>query len=636
MPGKIIGIDLGTTNSVVCIMENGSPKIIENQEGARTTPSIVAFTEKGGVLVGQPAKNQMVTNHENTVYSSKRFIGRRANEVERERKLVPFKIKSGSHEDVRFETRSGEFSPQEISARILMKLKQAAEDALGEKVDRAVITVPAYFNDSQRQATKDAGTIAGLTVERIVNEPTAAALAYGLDKKKEGVVAVYDFGGGTFDISILEIGDGVFEVKATNGDTHLGGDDLDHAIMEYMIAEYKKDTGIDLQKDAMAVQRLKDAAEKTKIELSSKLESQINLAYVTVDASGPKHLQMTITRAQLENIARPIVERSIQPCLNVMKDAGVDKSQIDEVILVGGQTRMPLVQGIVKNIFGKEPSKGVNPDEVVAMGAAIQAGVIAGDVKDLLLLDVTPLSLGIETLGAVNTVLISRNTTIPTKKSQIFSTAENNQTVVTIHVLQGERPRAADNRTLGMFNLEGIPPAMRGVPQIEVTFDIDANGILHVAAKDLGTGKEQKIRIEASSGLSEEEVKKMQEDAEKHAEEDRKARELIELKNRADGIVFSTEQALTEYGDKINPADKTEAEEKVKALKDAIAAEDEARMKSSMEDLEKVMHKISQEIYRQGGGQGNQAGSQGGGQPEQNSEPEEKVVDAEVINDDEK
>jgi molecular chaperone DnaK len=617
-------------------MENGSPKIIENQEGARTTPSIVAFTEKGEVLVGQPAKNQMVTNHENTVYSSKRFIGRRANEVEREIKLVPFKIKSGSHEDVRFLTRSGEFSPQEISARILMKLKQAAEDALGEKVDRAVITVPAYFNDSQRQATKDAGTIAGLTVERIVNEPTAAALAYGMDKKKEGVVAVYDFGGGTFDISILEIGDGVFEVKATNGDTHLGGDDLDHAIMEYMIAEYKKDTGIDLQKDAMAVQRLKDAAEKTKIELSSKLESQINLAYVTVDASGPKHLQMTITRAQLENIARPIVERSIQPCLNVMKDAGVDKSQIDEVILVGGQTRMPLVQGIVKNIFGKEPSKGVNPDEVVAMGAAIQAGVIAGDVKDLLLLDVTPLSLGIETLGAVNTVLISRNTTIPTKKSQIFSTAENNQTVVTIHVLQGERPRAADNRTLGMFNLEGIPPAMRGVPQIEVTFDIDANGILHVTAKDLGTGKEQKIRIEASSGLSEEEVKKMQEDAEKHAEEDRKARELIEMKNRADGIVFSTEQALTEYGEKMNPADKTEAEEKVKALKDAIAAEDEARMKSAMEELEKVMHKISQEIYRHGGGQGNQAGSQGDAQPEQKSEPEEKVVDAEVINDDEK
>jgi molecular chaperone DnaK len=617
-------------------MENGSPKIIENQEGARTTPSIVAFTEKGESLVGQPAKNQMVTNHENTVYSAKRFIGRRSNEVEREKKLVSFKIKSGSHEDVRFETRAGEFSPQEISARILMKLKQASEDYLGEKVDRAVITVPAYFNDSQRQATKDAGTIAGLTVERIVNEPTAAALAYGLDKKKEGIVAVYDFGGGTFDISILEIGDGVFEVKATNGDTHLGGDDLDHAIMEYMIAEYKKDTGIDLQKDGIAVQRLKDAAEKTKIELSSKLESQINLAYITVDASGPKHLQMTITRSQLENIARPIVERSIEPCLNVIKDAGIEKSQIDEVILVGGQTRMPLVQNLVKNIFGKEPSKGVNPDEVVAMGAAIQAGVIAGDVKDLLLLDVTPLSLGIETLGAVNTVLISRNTTIPTKKSQIFSTAENNQTVVTIHVLQGERPRAADNRTLGMFNLEGIPPAMRGVPQIEVTFDIDANGILHVTAKDLGTGKEQKIRIEASSGLSEEEVKKMQEDAEKHAEEDRKARELIELKNRADGIVFSTEQALTEYGDKMNPEDKAAAEEKVKAVKEAIASEDEGRMKSSMEDLEKLMHKVSQDIYRASGGQGNQAGSQGGGQPDQNSEPEEKVVDAEVINDDEK
>ncbi|MGL5254442.1 MAG: molecular chaperone DnaK [Brevinema sp.] len=621
---KIIGIDLGTTNSVVSVIENGKPVVIANQEGARTMPSIVAFTEKGDTLVGAPAKNQMVTNAQNTIYSAKRFIGHRFDEVKQEH--VPYKIVQGKNNSVVFETRTGNKSPEEISAQVLSKLKEAAESYLGTKVSKAVITVPAYFNDSQRQSTKDAGTIAGLEVERIINEPTAAALAYGLDKNKEGIVAVYDFGGGTFDISILEIGDGVFEVKATNGDTHLGGDDLDEAIIKYIIENYKKESGIDLAKDPMARQRLKEAAEKTKIELSSKPETQINLPFITADASGPKHLQMNLSRGQLETIVRPIVERSIKPCELVLKDAGVSKGDISEVILVGGQTRMPLIVELVRNFFGKEPSKGVNPDEVVSLGAAIQAGVLNKEVNDILLLDVTPLSLGIATLGDVNTALIPRNTTIPASKSQIFSTAADNQTAVTIQVLQGERPMAKDNRTLGNFNLEGIQPAPRGVPQIEVTFDIDANGILGVSAKDLGTGKQQKITIEAGGALSPEDIERMQKEAESNAEEDKKTREKIELKNQASAVTYGVEKLLREEGEKIGDADKKELEEKNESLKKALEGDDTAAIEKAMKDLEPVSARVYQAMAA-----AQQASSPENSESTGEDKGKDDVIDAEVV-----
>ncbi|MFA5514525.1 MAG: molecular chaperone DnaK, partial [Sphaerochaetaceae bacterium] len=539
--GRVIGIDLGTTNSCVAVMENGDSIVIQNSEGQRTTPSIVGFTAKGERLVGQPAKNQIVTNGENTVYSIKRFMGHRFSEIPSEIAKVPYKVKAGPSDEIRLTIRDKEYSPQEISAAVLQKMKKTAEDYLGETVTEAVITVPAYFNDAQRQATKDAGRIAGLDVKRIVNEPTAAALAYGLgkDANKEEKIAVYDLGGGTFDISILELGDGVFEVKSTNGDTHLGGDDFDQKIIDWLVENFRKESGIDLSKDKMAMQRLREAAEKAKIELSSTLDTSINLPYITADASGPKHLQMNLSRAKFEQMVNDLVERSRKPCLNALKDAGLSPADIDEVILVGGSTRIPAVQALVKEVFKKEPHKGVNPDEVVAMGAAIQGGILGGDVKDVLLLDVTPLSLGIETLGGICTKLIERNTTIPTRKSQIFSTAADSQTAVSIHVLQGEREMASQNRTLGTFDLVGIPAAPRGVPQIEVAFDIDANGIVHVSAKDLGTGKEQKIRIESSSGLSENEIEKMVKDAEIHAEEDRLERQRIEARNEADNLIYS-------------------------------------------------------------------------------------------------
>ena len=571
---KIIGIDLGTTNSVVAVMEGGEPVVITNPEGGRLTPSVVAFTKTGERLVGQVAKRQAVTNPENTVFSIKRFMGRKFDEVNEEMKMVPYQVVRASNGDARVNALGKEYSPPEISAMILQKLKQAAEEYLGQPVTKAVITVPAYFNDAQRQATKDAGQIAGLEVSRIVNEPTAAALAYGLDKKKDETIAVYDFGGGTFDISILEVGEGVVEVKATNGDTHLGGDNLDQRVIDWIITEFKKTDGIDLGKDRMALQRLKEAAEKAKMELSTVMETDINLPFITADQTGPKHLQMKLTRAKFEQLVDDLLQKTVGPTKQALADAGVDLSKIDEVVLVGGSTRIPKVQAIVKELFGKEPHKGVNPDEVVAIGAAVQAGVLAGDVKDLLLLDVTPLSLGIETLGGVMTTLIQRNTTIPTRKSEIFSTAADNQTSVEVHVLQGERPLARDNRTLGRFHLIGLPPAPRGVPQVEVTFDIDANGIVNVSAKDLGTGKEQKITITASSGLGKDEVDRMMKEAESHAEEDRKRREEIETRNKADQAVYGAERMLKDMGDKIGAADRSAIESAMEAVKKASEGTD--------------------------------------------------------------
>ena len=611
---KIIGIDLGTTNSVVAVMEGGEPVVITNPEGSRLTPSVVAFTKSGERLVGQVAKRQAVTNPENTIFSIKRFMGRRHSEVNEEMKMVPYQVGSAPNGDVRVKIGDKEYAPPEISGMILQKLKQAAEEYLGQPVTKAVITVPAYFNDAQRQATKEAGKIAGLEVMRIVNEPTAAALAYGLDKKKDETIAVYDFGGGTFDISILEVGEGVVEVKATNGDTHLGGDNLDQRIIEWIAAEFKKSDGIDLSKDRMALQRLKEAAEKAKMELSTVMETDINLPFITADQSGPKHLQLKLSRAKFEQLVDDLLQKTVGPTKQALSDAGVDPTQIDEVVLVGGSTRIPKVQQIVKELFGKEPHKGVNPDEVVAVGAAIQAGVLAGEVKDLLLLDVTPLSLGIETLGGVMTTLITRNTTIPTRKSETFSTAADSQTSVEVHVLQGERPLARDNRTLGRFQLVGIPPAPRGVPQIEVTFDIDANGIVNVSAKDLGTGKEQKITITASSGLSKDEVERMMKDAESHAEEDKKRKEEIETRNRADQAVYAAEKMLQEMGDKIPADDKTAVQNAVDGLKKAIADNDVPGMTRAMDLLTQMQHKAAESLYKTAGAQGS-AGPEGSGGP---------------------
>ena len=615
--GKIIGIDLGTTNSCVAVMEGNEPVVIANSEGDRTTPSVVGFTDTDR-LVGKPAKNQMVTNPENTVYSIKRFMGRKFHEVSEEIKMVPYKVVSGANDEIKVSIRGHEYSPQEISAIILQKMKKTAEDYLGEPVTEAVITVPAYFNDAQRQATKDAGRIAGLEVKRIVNEPTAAALAYGFGKDKsdkEETIAVYDFGGGTFDISILELGDGVFEVKSTNGDTHLGGDNIDQVIIDWMVADFRKNTGIDLSQDKMALQRLKEAAEQAKIVLSSSTTTTINLPFITADATGPKHLQMELTRAKFEQMIAPLVERTRIPCENALRDAGISASGVDEVILVGGSSRIPCVQALVKELFGKEPHKGVNPDEVVAVGASIQGGILKGDVKDVLLLDVTPLSLGIETLGGVCTKLIERNTTIPTRKSQIFSTASDGQTAVSIHVLQGERELASQNRTLGNFNLEGIAPAPRGVPQIEVTFDIDANGIVHVSAKDLGTGKEQKIRIESSSGLSEQEIDRMVKDAEAHAAEDKKARDTIEAKNNGESVVYATEKALKDYGDKISADERGRIESALQELKDALTNSNATaeELKSKTEKVQQASMELGQKVYeaaqQNAGQQGGNAGA---------------------------
>ena len=629
--GKVIGIDLGTTNSCVAIMSGGDPVVIANAEGARTTPSVVGITDKAERLVGQIAKRQAITNPENTIFSVKRLMGRKfkSKEVQDAMKRLPYKVVEADNGDAHVEIRGKRYSPPEVSAMILQKMRQTAEDYLGEKVTEAVITVPAYFDDSQRQATKDAGQVAGLNVLRIINEPTAASLAYGLDKKKDERIAVYDLGGGTFDVSILEIGEGVFEVKSTNGDTYLGGDDFDLRVMDWLVDEFKKDQGIDLRKDRMALQRLKEAAERAKIELSSSQETEINLPFITADASGPKHMVIKLTRAKLEQLVDDLIQRTIEPCRKALADAGVSAKDIQEVVLVGGMTRMPKVIQVVKDFFGKEPHRGVNPDEVVAIGAGIQGGVLKGDVKDVLLLDVTPLSLGIETLGGVFTKLIERNTTVPTKKSQVFSTAADNQTAVTIRVFQGEREMANDNKLLGQFDLVGIPPAPRGMPQIEVTFDIDANGIVHVSAKDLATQKEQSIKITASSGLSKEEVEKLVKDAQAHTEDDKKRRKAAEAKNQADSLIYQTEKNLKEHGDKIDPADKTKIEEAVAALKKAMEGNDADAIESATQTLTTASHKLAEEMYKKASASASPGAGAAGEESSNGAKTDEKVVDAE-------